>query len=371
MKQILLVEPNYKTTWHPLGLMRISTYHKDMKDSVAFIKGEHKIDFVPDMIYVSTLFTYKLKETVRTIRYYRTEFPKAEIIAGGVSATTLKFLIEKYNITVHQGLSKDFENCAPDYSLFPDMDTSYTYTHRGCTRKCPFCVVPIIEPKFYNRDWLKDVNPKFKNLILMDNNWLAKDKESWLDDVRKLKDLCKNGNLRNIDWNQALDVRFCNEETFKHIKGLPIKPLRFSFDHMGQDGHIQRNLKLAKKYKFHNLRITTLYNWLDTVDDFYYRVKEIVRHGATSIPMCYMPLGQDDKDYVGKYWTKKERDGVTKINPFKGQISTNNIEDFEFFFGKDAKEFRKLLNYNKLDELTHLKQSKFKRMKVCRIKSNH
>lgn len=44
-RQILLVEPNYKNKYPPMGLMKISTYYKNLGDKVTFFKG-NLIDLV-------------------------------------------------------------------------------------------------------------------------------------------------------------------------------------------------------------------------------------------------------------------------------------------------------------------------------------
>lgn len=49
-KKILLIEPNYKNKYPPMGLMKISTYHKMRKDEVTFYKGEFK-DFILNEIF--------------------------------------------------------------------------------------------------------------------------------------------------------------------------------------------------------------------------------------------------------------------------------------------------------------------------------
>ncbi len=41
-RNILLIEPNYKNKFPPIGLMKLATYHKRMGDNVVFFKGEIK-----------------------------------------------------------------------------------------------------------------------------------------------------------------------------------------------------------------------------------------------------------------------------------------------------------------------------------------
>lgn len=53
-RRILLVEPNYKNKYPPIGLMKIATYHKMLGDEVRFFKGEFT-DFVLEQIYEELL----------------------------------------------------------------------------------------------------------------------------------------------------------------------------------------------------------------------------------------------------------------------------------------------------------------------------
>ena len=57
--KVLLVEPGYKNKYPPLGLMKISAYHKALGDEVIFVKGEEKSlkGMKWDRIYITTLFT--------------------------------------------------------------------------------------------------------------------------------------------------------------------------------------------------------------------------------------------------------------------------------------------------------------------------
>ena len=42
MRKILLVEPNYKNKYPPMGLMKIATYYRRLGDDVTFFKGDLK-----------------------------------------------------------------------------------------------------------------------------------------------------------------------------------------------------------------------------------------------------------------------------------------------------------------------------------------
>ena len=74
-----------------------------------------------------------------------------------------------------------------DYSIldeiqykYPENNAYYGYTTRGCVRKCDFCAVPIIEPKFNKYvpltekiNGVIETYGEKRNLLLLDNNVLA------------------------------------------------------------------------------------------------------------------------------------------------------------------------------------------------------
>ena len=74
-----------------------------------------------------------------------------------------------------------------DYSLldetdyqYPEIDAFYGYATRGCVNRCPFCVVPILEPEYRDFIPLKErinytskVFGEQRNLLLLDNNVFA------------------------------------------------------------------------------------------------------------------------------------------------------------------------------------------------------
>lgn len=202
MRKILLIEPGYKNKYPPLGLMKLSTYHKALGDEVHFIKGKDlKYKQVKwDRIYVSTIFTFYWKVTVDTINYYKhSVHDQKDFFIGGVMATVMADRIEaatgikpwKGLIDKPRMLDPDndliVDEMVPDYDILEEIDFQYppaesyiAYTTRGCVRKCDFCAVPEIEPIFKHGISLKDKIEKIdmlfgpkQNLILMDNNILG------------------------------------------------------------------------------------------------------------------------------------------------------------------------------------------------------
>ena len=353
MKKILLVEPDYKNKYPPLGLMKISTYHKQKGHKVIFAKGcysELKSQKW-DRIYITTLFTFYWRKTVKTIRYYLNSVKREEnIFIGGVMVTLMKNeIVDELpvkGITIVSGLlnekgklrySDDFkvDFMTPDYSIidigsnkyldhiYPTKDSYIGYTTRGCIRKCQFCAVPKIEPKFHNgisvKKQINSIRYKFgekRNLLLMDNNVLAApDFDSIIEDIKeagfakgsKYTYVSKGRKIsvkRTIDFNQGIDARLLNEKKMKKLSEISIEPLRIAFDDMRYKDTYVKKVRLAAKYEIKILSNYILFNFKDTPDDFYERLKinielneEFMENGLISkiwsFPMKYSPIFGD------------------------------------------------------------------------------
>ena len=133
-------------------------------------------------------------------------------MVGGVLATILyKEVEEATGIKPWRGLlntpgilDKDnndiIDDLPLDYSIldeidykYPENNAYYGYMTRGCIRKCPFCAVPTLEPKFNQFIPIKDKMELTKNtfgdqrnLLLLDNNVLAsKDFEKIIWDIKE------------------------------------------------------------------------------------------------------------------------------------------------------------------------------------------
>ena len=91
MERILLVEPNYKNKYPPIGLMKISSYYKSKGDYVEFHKGILPRSEVEkyDKVLITTLFTFDFDMCVETIRYYVAIVGIDKVYVGGIASTIM------------------------------------------------------------------------------------------------------------------------------------------------------------------------------------------------------------------------------------------------------------------------------------------
>ena len=286
-RRVLLLEPNYKNKFPPIGLMKLATYFRLRGDDVVFYKGDLKefvirqiteecvqqlskvddnidwklrfnriatyiryrrksdlenigIDDSEDAIFiypwiehfkkfyhsgeykkyprwdwvgVTTLFTFHWDITIQTIEFAKTMVKDLKnLMVGGVLASIQPKEIEQATgIKPHCGTLhtpyKDIDEDNPyiidelplDYSIldeidyeYPDGGSYYSYTTRGCIRKCAFCAVWTLEPRYQEYIPLREriertrrLYGEQQNLLLMDNNVLASEKlKEIIDDIK-------------------------------------------------------------------------------------------------------------------------------------------------------------------------------------------
>lgn len=364
--RIALVDGSPRSTLYSLPLMKLGAWRKSLGDECKLFSARLPKAGEYDEIWISTRMTFDIPYAVGMAMEAQTRAERVWV--GGISATLLPEYFEKEGLEVHKGLLPEAERFPPDYSFLDEKPKySISHTSRGCIRKCKFCMVPRLEPVFQHRDdWETDLCSA-KKVLFYDNNWLAKDKADLESDVKKLKALVSKGSITNIDFNQGLDARLMTDEIANLLKGLPIKPIRFAFDGMYEDGYYQRAVEMMAVCGFRDFMTYVLYNFKDTPQDFYYRVRESVRLSveqkidAKSFPMRFQPILVVDKGrkYVGAHWTGRKAKAVNTIlalHSVDGQISCHKIEEFEYWFGESPAEFEKLLAYPRLRELVQRKK---------------
>jgi hypothetical protein len=158
---------------------------------------------------------------------------------------------------------------------------------------------------------------------------------------------------RYIDFNQGVDARLVTEEKMKKLAEINIRPLRIAFDHYSMRNIYIEAIEIAARYGIKDLSNYLLYNYEDTPEELYERMKINVelceRLGVTiySFPMKYHPIDDpeyfDNRDFIGKHWNRKFIRAIQAVlNSTKGKIGRGKTF-FEEAFGRDIDEFRKIL----------------------------
>lgn len=326
MNNVLLVEPIYYTRYPPLGLLKLSTYYKNNNYDVKFVRGNVKIPgYEPDVIEITSLFTYRRKAVHESIEYYHEQFPDAVLNVGGIYASLMnEEVITKYPyVNVQIGLNPNADSLLPDYSIlkqvekWKDWDGSILFTSRGCVNNCPFCVVPKLEGKMRSviDKPSQYVQPGHKTVILWDNNFLAL--PDWYEKLMDLKEL----NLW-IDFNQGLDARLITPEKAEVLSSMKIRDYRMAYDGDYEKKAVHRavgyfrdcglSMRKISFYTLFNFYSDSSHNY-DTPETFYKRVLDILEMGCISYPMRYVPLDAESKnDYVSPMWTSEQLEAVAK-----------------------------------------------------------
>lgn len=382
MSNILLVEPDYRSKFPPLGLLRLASYHKSIGDNVTFTRGRNQIlkELKWHKIYVSSLFTYELPRTVKTINFYRSSVSNSsDIITGGIAATLMPdYIRSKIDCriivgplaqrSILNGEKKPIAKYLPDYSIIDSDKWSYTpknaYFCRvtsGCIRHCKFCAVPTLEPEFGYLQPLsvqiKEVNKAFgirQNLVLMDNNILACDKlPSIIKDIRHSgfeKDSMFNSKIRSVDFNQGIDARLIDAGIAKLLSKIPLSPIRLAFDYSGIEKAYVKAIRLLAQNGFDEFTNYVMFNFNDDPADFYHRIRLnaviSIKLGIriTSFPMKYAPVDDVIRRFVAPNWKWRYLRGMQCVLLATHGLVSPNLTFFEAAFGADVDEFLEILS---------------------------
>ena len=309
---ILLVEPAYYTRYPSLGLLKLASYHNLQGDTVELVRGCQPVIQPPDMVYITSLFTYAWKPVHQAVAYYKNMFPKAKVVLGGVYATLMP---EHATLSgadeIHRGLCDEAEGLIPDYSLVPDWRESIVFSHRGCVNRCPYCAVPIMEPtvgEIKVKSIRHLIASGHRKVVLWDNNLLGA--TNWRDLIAELKEVGLP-----VDFNQGLDARRITEEVAQEFKGLRIYPVRMAYDVPAERKALGRAIPALRAAGFRprDMVVYVLYNFQDSPQEFLERLCDLVEWGVVAYPMRFEPLDSLKKNqHVAEKWTSEQLEMVAR-----------------------------------------------------------
>jgi hypothetical protein len=326
-KHIVLVEPKYRTRFPPLGLLKISAYHKKRGDTTELLRWSRGDKFPkssPDLIYVTSLYTWAWREVHRTVKYYKSWFPDVPVWLGGLYPSLKSKDAELSGADhIHEGLFEEVEDLLPDYDLVPEWDGSIVFSSRGCTHRCPYCAVWRLEGdiSFVKYSIKKLIWPGHEKkpgccnkrhhtrVIFFDNNILASPGwKSVFEEILELK--------LKVDFNQGLDARLVTDEVADLISRMRLDSfVRLAYDYSRMRPYVGKAIERLRSHgvRGRNIMVYALFNFRDSPEDFLERVRDILHWGAVCYPMRYVPNYASEKNgYIGPKWDRKRLDMVQK-----------------------------------------------------------
>lgn len=379
IKKVLLLEPNFpipnKSRNHsnflPIGLLKIAGYLRTKSIEVKLLRYEEandtkkkhdnsvqttldfevstveynmdKDDFVPDLICVTSIFTYWSKYVKSAVSYCKSKYGKdVPVLVGGIYASLLPDHCKEYTgcDDVIIGTIEGAEKCMPAYDLV-DVDYQIIHTTRGCIRQCGFCGTYIIEPKWLCKKTIKEEilqNGK-KKVIFYDNNLLANE---YIEDIlNELIELKKDKKISYVESQSGFDGRILRKKPYlaKMLKEAGFKNPKIAWDHSINEKDLikeQIDILLDGGFKAKELSIFMIYNYEERGGLDYNEMEEkrveCANWGVQITDCRYRPLERTDDEYSSykKHQTNKDY----HINPnwtdheirkFRRNIRRHNI----------------------------------------------
>ena len=338
INKVILVDPNFPTSRKsrnhrdllPVGLLKIGAALKNNNVKTILVRLSSKenfdedkvLDFYPDLIMLTYVFTYWADEVKEAVSIFKKLFPTIPIIVGGVFASLMPKKCKEYTKCddVFIGVMDSAEHIAPDYSLLGEdeskIDFQIVHATRGCKRKCGFCGVYKIEPNFSYITSIKDELIR-KNLVFYDNNLLASPYiEKLLEELIELK---KQRIISNCESQSGFDGRILRNKP--HLAKL-LKNAGFKNPKIAWDGSVKSYKKRKEEidvlinagYKPKDIAVFMIYNYELNFKELEEKRIHCFKWGVQISDCRYRPLDRLDDNY-NPYAKKPQSNEDYHINP--------------------------------------------------------
>lgn len=239
-----------------LALMKLSSYHKSIGDSVGLINIDEMNGLFQsqyDKVYCAKVFS-----DTETPEYMHNK----RVVFGGSG-----FFYDKA-----EKLPYEIEHIMPDYNLYTPRvinkyvatnrqqyfnDFSIGFTTRGCIRRCAFCINKNERTVYKHSELTEFVDPNKKFIMLLDDNIVAYDKfEEIFEQL--------NATGKPFVYKQGMDFRLLDKRKMDIIfnsnyysvaknQNKSSRIFHFAFDNYKDKDIIEKNLKIyyeSKSYGF-------------------------------------------------------------------------------------------------------------------------
>jgi hypothetical protein len=337
---VLLVEPNFpippKSKNHrdflPIGLLKLSSYHREAGDAVKLVRGNQSFSgFYPNEIKITSLFTYWSKYVFDSVRFYKDNYPEANVVVGGIYASLMPDHCKESGCDeVFVGVDEKVEKFKPAYDLV-DIDYQIVHTSRGCSRKCKFCGSWKIEPEFISKESINDEICS-NRVIFYDNNLLANPHIKNI--LKELKDAKYNGRAVYSESQCGIDGRLLTPKIAKMLKQARFLNPRIAWDHSYKQWRMikkQIDLLVDAGYPAKDIYVFMIYNFEPDYYEMLKKLKQCKKWGVQVSDCRYRPLDQTfdnysprkkqtkDDYYIHPEWSDKQ------IKLFRRKVREQNI----------------------------------------------
>jgi len=343
MRKVLLVQPAFpipsKSLNHkdylPVGLLKLAAWRIAQGDRVELAMGGYRTDFIPDQIYVTSLFTYWSSYVRDAVSFYRSQFPSAHITVGGIYASLQPEHCKEFTgcDEVWSGVHPEAEAFEPAYHLVK-TDFQIVHASRGCIRRCKFCGTYEIEPDFVPKDSIADEIVK-NHLVFYDNNLLANPNISNI--LREIRHARVDGRVVSCESQSGLDGRLLLDapEVARELKLARFRNPRIAWDgRYQQQESIKKQLSILCEAGFSrkDTQVFVLYNHDLSPNELRMKVEQCFEWGVQVADCRFRPLDlfedgynpnkkqqSDSEYYVHRGWTDADVRGLRRT------VRANNI----------------------------------------------
>jgi len=286
----------------PIGLLKLGSFYRKKGATVELVRGNSYAKKKPDLVLITSLFTYWWQSVWTTVSAYKERFPEAKIVVGGVYASIMPDHCNQSGCDeVHVGLVNEAEDLMPAYDLVSSCNFCVIHASRGCFRKCNYCYVHRLEPKFTPKRSIKHEIVK-SNVSFLDNNLLGNPNiEEILNELiekRVNSSYCLSG----------VDAAFVTKNIADLMFKANFRDIRISFDREDEEEACERAIMYFEEagYQRKKIGVFVIYNFEDSFEDVEKRRIIIRNWGVHIIKQRYIPIPSLTQTYLHPNWTEEE-----------------------------------------------------------------
>lgn len=341
MKNILLIDPDYprpsKSVYHqdilPNALLKIGAYYKSKGYTVKLLRLSEQhtyIPFQPDLICITSLFTYWIDYVKDAVDFAREFYPNAIIEVGGICATLQPEYTKEYTKCdrVVCGVLPEVEEFLPDYGLLSDGEPDFQIlnTSRGCNRQCVACAAYKIEPVHSFKSSIR--NEIFKrNVIFYDNNILA---NPYIEDIlRELILLKRSRKILHCESISGFDGRILRRKPYLAgwLKAAGFINPKIAWDNGIETWNTRKeelDILVDEGFPKTEISVFVLFNHDLSFRECEEKRVKLFNYGVKIVPCRFRPYNQYFDKYYGKYNEQTKEDYFINENWTDYQIRVFN-----------------------------------------------